>query len=108
MQRLSENTPLLFCVARWADGIAEREIGEGESRNPDLIDDVSGGAEDEGRQSAFFEMASGQTDRLVTDRSKGNEDGEVHSVGSKHRENLGGPGLRTALAVDRRDANETW
>lgn len=67
---LAKDASLLLLVVRGTNRVAQGQVREREPRNPDLVDDVACRTEDQCGNACGFEMACGQTDRLVTDRSK--------------------------------------
>ena len=71
---------LLSHIVCRANGVSEREVGEGEAGHGDLVDDVAGRADDERGNGVGFEVACGQTDRLVAHRSERDEHCEVDIV----------------------------
>jgi len=91
---------LLIGVVGGADGIAEWKVGKGKPWDGDLIDDVSCGSNDDCRNSVVLEVSCGQTDRLVTDRSKGHQHREVDVVVVECLTNRLGPLGGSALTVD--------
>lgn len=99
---------MLTWVVGGADGVTEREIGEDEAGHTEFFDDVSGGPDDERGDAGGFEHVCGQTDRLVTDRSKRCEHDEVDLVVlngvDQGVRGLGG----LALAVDGGNPVEPW
>jgi len=67
----ADNLLLHRNVIRPAAGIAKRKIGKDKARDPTLLYNVTGGAENNGRDAVGFEMTGDQSDRLVADRSQG-------------------------------------
>jgi len=67
-------------IAGLSHGIAKWEVNEDEPGNPGVLDDVAGGSDDDRWDSVCFEMTCNQADRLVTDRSKRNEDHRIDIV----------------------------
>jgi len=67
-------------LARWAKGIAERNIAEHKARHPALLNNVTGRPDDHGGNTGGFEGSCSQTHGLVADRSKRYEDGDVQLV----------------------------
>ena len=104
---LAKDASLLLMVVRWTNRVAQGQVGERESGDSDLVDDVACGAEDQRRDSCGLEVSCGQTDRLVTDRSKRNQHREIDLIFAKRVEHLSGSGDCAALAVPRGDSSET-
>ena len=63
-----------------ATRVAEREIGEEETGDATLFDDVTGGAEDDGGDTVIFQMTSDQTNCLVADWSERDEEGDIDLI----------------------------
>ena len=93
-------------IARWAAGVAQREIGEHEAGNSTLLDDVAGTADDHGDETGGFEMAGDQTYGLMADRSKGDEDDDIDVVLPAPFLDLAGVGPCGPLRVLGWDAEE--
>ena len=104
---VAENVELLLVVMRRPDGVAQRQVRERESGNPDLVDDVACRAEDQRGQSGGLEPSRGQTDRLVADRSKRNQHGKIDVIFAECVEHVVGPADRSTLAVQGGDPSET-
>jgi hypothetical protein len=107
-KRVGEDATLLLSVARWANRVSQWEVREGKTRNGYLVDDVASRTNDERWDAVRFEVACGQTDRLVTHRSKRNEDGEIDVIFGEGLAYGLGPLCSSALAIDRWDSGETW
>ena len=94
-------------VPRFANGIAEREIGENEACDPDFFDNVPRTAHDNCREAIFFQMTGDQTHGLVAHRSKSGQENGIEAVFATPIENLRRVSLqRSYLAVIRRHAIE--
>src|SRR5208282_5539427 len=76
-------------VERLAARIAEREIGEHESRHARVFDDIACGAEEHGRDSIRFEVARYQTHGLVAYGSDGCQYRDVDLVLDTSAQHLG-------------------
>ena len=59
----------------FASGISQRKIAEYEAWHAAVFDDVFGAAHDHGGYVMGLQVSCGQTDRLVTDGSVGDEYG---------------------------------
>ena len=59
----------------FASGIAQRKIAEHEAGYTAVFDNVFGAAHDHGGYAVGLQVSCGQTDRLVTDGSVGDEYG---------------------------------
>ena len=67
-------------VTRNAEWITKREIGKQESRYRAVSDDIQGRADDDGRDTVFFESSRGQTHGLMADGSERDEEGDISAV----------------------------
>ena len=99
---------MLLGVIGWSDRVTQRQVGEGESGHGDLVDDVASRTNDERGDTVCFEVACGQTDRLMADRSKWDEHDEVDLIFDKPLANLLGPLGCSPMAVDGADSSEPW
>ena len=95
----AEHRELTVGVVGRAQGVAQRQIGEDESRYPDLLDYVTGRSDDDGGDTGVLEGSCGQTDRLMTDRSERNEQHQVDVVLAGPVDELLRPEHSPAMAV---------
>jgi hypothetical protein len=63
-----------------AGRIAQGEVAEDKTGHTAVFNDVFGGAHDDGGNAVCFEVACGQTDRLVADRSVRHQDREIDFI----------------------------
>ena len=97
-----QNAALRLVVKRLAAGVAEWEVTEHEPRHATLLDDVAGGADDDGRDAVRFEVPGYQTHGLVADRSDTDQDRGVDLCLTHPLEDHGRVALdRLALAAHR-------
>ncbi len=94
-------------VVRSAARIAEWEIGEQETGDTALFDDITGAPNDDGGKTDLLQVAGNQTHGLVTDRSEGNQQHQVDTVLAAPATDLFGVGHGEALAVAGGDTEET-
>ena len=60
--------------------IAQGEVAEDKTGHAAMFNDVFGGAHDDRGDAICFEVACGQTDRLVADRSVRHQDREIDLI----------------------------
>ena len=80
VERGLDDRALILGVAQLARGVAQRVVDEGGARWSDGERDVARGRERRGGNACGFEVASDQTDRLVTDRSHRNEQRRIGAL----------------------------
>ena len=116
IERDTDNRSLHSRVIRLTARVAEREVGEHETRNAALFDDIPRGADYDGRNAVGLEVSSDQTHGLVADRSERHENRKIHSVSATQFEYcwgtlVDGPTLaevrRHAVEAGRGTANPT-
>ncbi len=79
-QGRSQRCHLGGTIAGFSEGVSQRKVGEDETGYPDLFDNVAGGTDNHGDKPGGFKNLGGQTDRLMTDRSKPGEDNPVNTI----------------------------
>ena len=97
----------LHCdVVGFPGGVAKWEVNEDKAGDADGLNNVAGAPYNDGGDAVFFEMAGDQTDRLMTDRSKGDEHDDVDIVLAAPGKNPFGILERFALAIGGGEAVE--
>jgi hypothetical protein len=94
-------------VERAAASAAERKIGEHETGDTQVFNDIPRGSEDYSRNALGFEVSRDPTHGLVADGSDRREQDNVNSILATAHEHLGSVALgRHPLTVRRVDAME--
>ena len=80
VERHPDDSPLHGLVARLAARIAEGKVGKDKTRHAALLDNIARRAEDDCGNALRLQMSGDQTHGLVTDRSQGDQQGNIDPI----------------------------